>query len=446
MFMLLLEQWNEGLPLLCEESGHTLQHIGSRHVGVFSPPTMRMCNSVFRWLNSRCVGWCVVTTMATLMSCDKLEEASGPTEPSEERFDRREDDSPPHHHHSKDADQSGKRTHDHDLTAKDPRWYITMHGKPAGNTVHGINRDGVLLGSVIGDVPESAGGKAQGVRGMLHTGRHGLLLVSANMSDTRILWYGTPSADGILPFESVFAMKRLANPEMIHSYALAVGIDGTVFASNQDTNTVTRYSGIGTATPGQPIPVPSEIAGLGLPPGTIVPRAGVSPQGITEIRGIAVGADGLLYVADRGASQVLAFDCKTGIRRSVVADASNGLKRPIQLLFAPDGETLYISDNGAPAIFRTNVRTGEFILFANARTGCPELPSSLALDSKHLYVGDRKRMQILRFDIATGERSRDPFVEQLPDAPEFMIPASIIQASTRSPEPDGKRGKDKSDG
>jgi len=34
----------------------------------------------------------------------------------------------------------------------------------------------------------------------------------------------------------------------------------------------------------------------------------------------------------------------------------------------------------------------------------------------------------------------------LPDAPEFMIPASIIQASTRSPEPDGKRGKDKSDG
>jgi hypothetical protein len=131
---------------------------------------------------------------------------------------------------------------------------------------------------------------------------------------------------------------------------------------------------------------------------------------------------------------VLAFDPKTGLRHSVVADASRGIKRPIQLLFAPDGETLYISDNGAPAIFRTNVRTGEFILFANARTGCPELPSSLALDEQHLFVGDRKRMQILRFKIETGERERDAFVESLPDAPEFMIPASIIKASSPTPD------------
>ena len=388
----------------------------------------------------------MVACAASLWGCEPPQDNLQEAEQSEERFDRREGDFPKHKHHSKDADQPKNRTHDHELTAKDPRWYITMHGKPAGNTVHGINSDGELLGSVLGDVPDSAGGEAQGVRGMLHTGRHGLLLVSANMSDTRILWYGSPNADGILPFDSVFAVKRLANPEMVHSYALAVGIDGTVFASNQDTNTVTRYSGIGTATPGQPIPVPPDIAGLGLPPGEIVPRAGISPQGVTEIRGIAIGADGLLYVADRGASQVVAFDCKTGLRRSVIADASRGLKRPIQLLFAPDGETLYISDNGAPAIFRTNVRTGDFTLFANARTGCPELPSSLALDDKHLYVGDRKKMQILRFKIETGERDRDAFVDKLPDAPEFMIPASVIKASAPPSDPSGKRRDEKSDG
>jgi hypothetical protein len=394
-------------------------------------PSRRLPRSVA--LSSLIVG------LVGLLGCEPSGDASATNPPSEERFDRREGDFPKHARHSKGSDPTKdaaepKRNHDHDLSATDPRWYITMHGKPAGNTVHGINKNGVLLGSVIGEVPASAGSEAQGVRGMLHTGRHGLLLVSANMSDTRILWFGTPGADGVLPFESVFAVKRLANPEMIHSYALAVGIDGTVFASNQDTNTVTRYAGIGSATPGQPLPVPPEIAGLGLPPGTIVPRAGVSPQGITEIRGIAVGADGLLYVADRGASQVLAFDPKTGLRHSVVADASRGIKRPIQLLFAPDGETLYISDNGAPAIFRTNVRTGEFILFANARTGCPELPSSLALDEQHLFVGDRKRMQILRFKIETGERERDAFVESLPDAPEFMIPASIIKASSPTPD------------
>lgn len=397
-----------------------------------------------------CAASCVLVGMASMSACDPPKDpsqsAASADAPSEERFDRREGDFPKPKHHSKKSEAREKRTHDHDLSAKDPRWYITMHGKPAGNTVHGINSDGEVLGSVLGDVPTSAGGEAQGVRGMLHTGRHGLLLVSANMSDTRILWYGSPNADGILPFDSVFAVKRLTNPEMIHSYALAVGIDGTVFASNQDTNTVTRYGGIGTATPGQPLPVPPDIAGLGLPQGTIVPRAGISPQGITEIRGIAVGADGLLYVADRGASQVLAFDSTTGLRKSVIADASRGLKRPIQLLFAPDGETLYISDNGVPAIFRANVRTGEFILFANARTGCPDLPSSLALDDKHLYVGDRKRMQILRFKIDTGERIREPFVDSLPDAPEFMIPASIIKASEPPTDAAGKRPNQQSEG
>jgi len=398
---------------------------------------MQMRNLASRRLSRSLAVSSLIVGVLGLLGCEQLEDASATNAPSEERFDRREGDFPKHERHSKGSNHSKddaepKRKHDHDLGPTDPHWYITMHGKPAGNTVHGINKDGVLLGSVIGEVPASAGGEAQGVRGMLHTGRHGLLLVSANMSDTRILWFGSPSADGLLPFESVFAVKRLANPEMIHCYALAVGIDGTVFASNQDTNTVTRYAGIGAPTPGQPLPVPPEIAGLGLPPGTIVPRAGVSPQGITEIRGIAVGADGLLYVADRGASQVLAFDPKTGLRHSVVADASRGIKRPIPLLFAPDGETLYISDNGAPAIFRTNVRTGEFILFANARTGCPELPSSLALDEKHLYVGDRKRKQILRFKIETGERDRDAFVDSLPDAPEFMIPASIIKASSQA--------------
>lgn len=448
--LLLLEQRNQGLPLLCEETRNTLQCIKDSHVAVFSPQTMQVRNLPFpRSPSSGAVG-CLLAGAAilvtSLLGCEPPSDERTATKPSEERFDRREGEFAKHTHHSKEAEKGQKRTHDHDLTAKDPRWYITMHGKPAGNTVHGINSKGELLGSVLGDVPESAGGEAQGVRGMLHTGRHGLLLVSANMSDTRILWYGSPDSHGILPFSSTFAVKRLTNPEMVHSYALAVGIDGTVFASNQDTNTVTRYSGIGTATPGQPIAVPPEIAGLGLPPGTIVPRAGISPQGITEIRGIAIGADGLLYVADRGASQVLAFDCKTGLRHSVVASASQGLRHPIQLLFAPDGETLYISDNGAPAIFRTNVRTGEFILFANARTGCPELPSSLAIDDTHLYVGDRKRMQILRFNIETGERSHDAFVDKLPDAPEFMIPASVIKASANAPLPQDSQGNAKSDG
>ena len=330
-----------------------------------------------------------------------------------------------------DADNR-KGTHGHDQPKTAAKWYITMHGEPSGNTVHALSGEGEMLGNILEPIPKSAGGDAKGVRGMLHTGEHGILLVSASMENTRLLRYGAPTADGTLPFESVFATKELSDPNLVHSYALAVGADGTVYASNQDTNTVTAYEGIGTAHPGQPVPVPAEIVGLGIPAGTIVPRAQVSPQGITEIRGIAIGADGLLYVCDRGASQVVVFDPKTGLRKSVLADASNGLKHPIQLLFAPDGFTVYLTDNGVPAIFRINVKTGNIILFANTATGCPALPSSLALDNEHLYVGDRKKKQIIRFKIANGECDKKPFSESLPDAPEFMIPSTPMPPASKA--------------
>lgn len=323
-----------------------------------------------------------------------------------------------------------KGAHGHDQPKSAAKWYITMHGDPSGNTVHALSGDGTTLGNILQAVPQSDGGNAKGVRGMLHTGEHGLLVVSANMTNTRLLRYGPPSADGTLPFESVFASKALRNADLVHSYALTVGADGTVYTSNQDTNTVSAYCGIGTATPGTPVAVPVEIAGLGVPPGTIVPRAQVSPQGITEIRGIAIGADGLLYVCDRGAAQVVVFDPKTGLRTGVIADASNGLKHPIQLLFAPDGETVYLTDNGVPAIFRINVKTRAIILFANTHTGCPALPSSLAMDSEHLYVGDRKKMQIIRFKLETGEPDKQPFADALPDAPEFMVPATTLPSAT----------------
>ncbi len=329
-----------------------------------------------------------------------------------------------------DADNR-KGTHGHDQPKTAVKWYITMHGAPAGNTVHALSGEGETLGNILEPVPKSPGGDAKGVRGMLHTGEHGLLLVSANLENTRLLRYGPPASDGTLPFESTFASKALSDPNLVHAYALAVGADGTVYASNQDTDTVTAYQGIGTLNPGQPIPVPAEIKGLGIPVGTIVPRAQISPQGITEIRGIAIGADNLLYVCDRGASQVVVFDPKTGLRKSVLADATDGLKHPIQLLFAPDGFTVYLTDNGVPAIFRINVKTGEIILFANTATGCPPLPSSLAMDNEHLYVGDRKKKQIIRFKLANGESDKKPFADSLPDAPEFMIPATPMPAASK---------------
>ena len=78
-----------------------------------------------------------------------------------------------------------------------------------------------------------------------------------------------------------------------------------------------------------------------------------------------------------------------------------------------------------------NVKTGDIILFANTATGCPALPSSLALDNEHLYVGDRKKKQIIRFKIANGECDKKPFSESLPDAPEFMIPSTPMPPASK---------------
>jgi sugar lactone lactonase YvrE len=348
----------------------------------------------------------------------------------ESSFDASGDEHAKHHGESTDA---SKPAHGHDLPKTEAHWYITMHGKPAGNTVHALSGEGKDLGNILENVPESAGGAAKGVRGMLHLGEHGLLVVSANLANTRLIRYGPPSTDGTLPFVSVFESKALKNPDLVHSYALAVGADGTIYASNQDTNTVSAYWGIGTTHPGAPVPVPQQIAGLGIPPGTIVPSALVSPQGVNKVRGIAIGADGLLYVCDKDAAQVLVFDPTTGLRKGVVADESHGLSHPIQLLFAPDGRTLYLTDNGMPGIFRIDTKSGNVVLFSNRATGCPELPSSLAIDRDHLYVGDRKKKQILRFRLRDAEPDHQPFAE-LPDAPEFMIPASSMPTIPHPPQ------------
>ncbi len=386
---------------------------------------MRMCTLVRRG-----VGLIGIVVAAACGPADDPTHASGRAL-DESTFDA---PSAPHHGKKDTGDShTNSHAHGHDLPKTAARWYITMHGKPAGNTVHALSGEGHDLGNILEDVPESAGGAAKGVRGMIHLGEHGLLVVSANLANTRLIRYGPPASDGTLPFVNIFASKALKDPDLVHSYALTVGADGTVFASNQDTNTVSAYKGIGTITPGAPLGVPPEIAGLGIPPGTIIPSAIVSPQGVNKVRGIAVAADGLLYVCDKDAAQVVAFDPATGLRKSVLADASHGLSHPIQLLVAPDGHTLYLTDNGMPGVFRIDTRSGAVVLFANRATGCPELPSSLAIDQEHLYVGDRKRKEILRFKLTTAEPEHGPFA-RLPDAPEFMIPASLLPTIPHAPQ------------
>ena len=323
-----------------------------------------------------------------------------------------------------DATAGSQSSHGHKRAATSVHWFITMHGEPGGNTIRGIDGKGKVMGSMLGPVPAEAGGAPRSMRGMVYLGDGTLLAASAYLEDTRLIRFSKPGADGMMTFQSVFAREGKSGTDLQHTYALAVGPDGTVYASNQDSNTVTRYSGIGTANPGQPLPSPEAIAGLGLPAGVIVPNAKVSPEGVHGIRGIVIGSDGLLYVADRDAAEVVAYDTSTGRRVKVVASSKDGLKHPIQLLAGPTG-TMYLTDNGARAIFTIDPSTGTVSTFADASRGVPEEPSALAIDAKHLLVGDRKTKQVLRFTIPEGKLENDPFVSDLPDSPEFIVPAAL---------------------
>jgi hypothetical protein len=314
--------------------------------------------------------------------------------------------------------------HGHKRAPEAVHWFITMHGEPGGNTIRGIDGKGTLMGSMLGAVPADAGGPPRSMRGMVYLGDGTLLAASAYLEDTRLIRFAKPGADGMMAFHSVFAREGKSGGELQHTYALAVGPDGTVYAANQDSNTVTRYAGIGTPSPGQPIASPAAIAGLGLPTGVIVPNSKVSPEGVHEIRGIVIGPDGLLYVADRDAAEVVAFDASTGRRVKVVASAKDGLKRPIQLLVGPRG-TIYLTDNGAKAVFAIDPDSGKVTTFADHAGGVPDEPSALAIDGSHLLVGDRKARKIVRFKIPDGKAENDPFVAGLPDSPEFMIPAVL---------------------
>ena len=324
----------------------------------------------------------------------------------------------------KDGDgKSDKRTHDHTAKPGDIWWLITMHGedgKPQG--VWGVTGQGELKGPVNQPLADGPGGPApHSMRGLTPLPSGGFLAVNAFSKDTRILQFGPKDSNGQYPFVGNFTVLGPSNPAMVHAYQMAIGADGSVYVSNQDSNTVTRYAGIGKPNAGQPISLPvAANAPADLQPGVVVPNSKSSPEGLGEVRGIAFGPDGLLYACDRTGSRVSGYDTTTGRRVKVLADASHGLKHPIQVLFTQDGQTAYIGDNGTDSIFRVRISDGTVDTLVKKGDAGLKAPSGLAIKGNWLYVGSREGKQILRFKLADGKADDKP-VATLPDNPEFLM-------------------------
>lgn len=319
--------------------------------------------------------------------------------------------------------KADKRTHDHTAKPTDVQWLLTMHGedgKPQG--VWGLTGEGELKGPVNAPLPDGPAGLVpHNLRGLTPLPDGGFLVMNAFSKDTRILHFGPKDANGQYPFVGNFVELGPKNPAMVHAYQMAVSAEGQIYVSNQDTNTVTRYIGLGQPNAGEPLSPPPALTHLAdLAPGVVVPNAKSSPEGVAEVRGIAFGPDGQLYVCDRTGSRVSVYDTATGRRSKIVADASHGLVHPIQVTFSTDGLVMYVGDNGCDSIFKVTLATGAVETFVKKGEGGLKAPSALVIKGDWLYVGSREGKQILRYKLKDGKADDKPFAT-LPDNPEFLL-------------------------
>ena len=314
------------------------------------------------------------------------------------------------------------RGHGHELPLTAPHWYVTVHGgEGALAQVFAIDGSGKVIGPVLGPMPAGEPALAE-LRGMAILGNGDLAVMRAKMDATRVVVFGPPDArTGIRPYRRTWAALGADNPAMLHAYQIAVGADGALYASNQDTNTVTRHHGLGSRDAGKPMPVASGLAAFGtMLPGTVVPNDQQSPEGLGLVRGFAFGPDGLLYVCDRGRSRVAVHDPATGRLVRVAMDAMHGLEHPIQVMFKDDGKHMLVTDNKANCVWRLDLASDKVDRLVNPGDGGLDAPSSIAVRDHVLYVGSRLGKQILKYDAKSG-RFLGVFAE-LPSNPEFLVP------------------------
>jgi hypothetical protein len=302
-------------------------------------------------------------------------------------------------------------------------WYLTMHGEAARNAVVGLDGEGGAVAVVASpqQVPPSAALREP--RGMALLPDGTLLVASAFDESPAILRFGEPGKDGTRPFLGTFIDLARTVADRVHPYAVAVAPDGTIFVSDQDANLVVRYAGLDAPQPGAAIPPPPACRRDWLavtPPadGIFIGASYEQRGGLKVVRGLAFDDEGRLLVVDRNEPAVHAYDLRSGERVATLLDRSHGLKRPIQVATDETGR-IFVSDRGARTVFMRDPDGRVRDLLSNRHE--VELPSSLAVAGGRLYLGDRKRREIVRIDLQDPAAKAHRWLRDLPDPPEFLL-------------------------
>lgn len=248
----------------------------------------------------------------------------------------------------------------------------------------------------------------------------GVLVINAFKDRTFVARFGPAEGASPRAFAGVPIRGGPDNPALVHPYQVALAADGTIYLSNQDSNTVTRYAALDGPDAGRPMPPPPSLAGIaGLAPGTFIAGEGQVKDGLREVRGVLVAPDGSVLVADKKRSSVFRHDPTSGRRLATVLGPEHGAKAPIQLAIAPDGGLL-VGDNEREVVWRVPLEGGEVRPLIDCSREGVKAPSVLAVDGNALLVGSRSAKRIDRFDLTSGKRL-GVFADDLPDAPEFLL-------------------------